>query len=81
MRVLFKETSAKVESPMELSPRLTAAISLGALVPIAVYAIESGELTAITAAFGVVNTLIIVVSLVVMFGPVNGSGGDHASTA
>ena len=79
MMVFFKQMSANIEPQMELSPRMTAAISLGALIPIAVYIIESGELTAITATLGVVNTLVIVASLILMFSPANGA--EHANTA
>lgn len=53
---------------MDLSPLATACIAFGALVPFAIYAFGSGELTAATAVAGVTNILLISVSVVVLFG-------------
>ncbi len=66
---------------MNLSPRLTALLGLGVLPPFAVYAISAGALTAVTAVIGLVNIFIIVISLFVMFGPVNAEASHAGSVA
>lgn len=66
---------------MNLSPRLTALLGLGVLPPFAIYAVSAGALTAVTATIGLVNISIIVLSLFVMFGPVNAEGGHAGGVA
>ena len=66
---------------MNLSPRLTALLGLGVLPPFAVYAVSAGTLTATTAAIGLANIGIIIVSLLLMFGPADGDSGHAGSAA
>lgn len=53
---------------MDISPRLVAVLAFAALLPLAVYTAGTDELTAVTAAIGAVNVVIIAGSLVVLFG-------------
>lgn len=54
---------------MDIPVRIAAALALVALVPFGIYAGMSGELTAVTAAIGALNVVLIAGMLVVLFGP------------
>lgn len=68
---------------MGISARVTTTLALAALVPFAIYAGLSGELTTVTAVIGALNLVIIAVSLIVLFGPTptavadSGNGATH----
>lgn len=63
---------------MALSPRLVAVVAFVALLPIAVYTLESGELGGPTLVAGITNVVLIGGSLLLMFGP--GANENRAST-
>jgi hypothetical protein len=64
---------------MDLTPRLVAAVGALALLPIGIYALASGEFTPVTTALAVINPLLIVGSLLVIFGPSPDEAGHGAA--
>jgi hypothetical protein len=63
---------------MDVTPRLVATLSFVALVPFAAFALGAGEMTPVIAVVTVADTLLVAVSIVVMFGPV--TDPDHTTT-
>ncbi|MFT4945225.1 MAG: hypothetical protein ACI9K3_001169 [Halovenus sp.] len=63
---------------MDITPRLVATLSFVALLPFGAFALWSGEMTPVIAVVTVVDTVLVAVSIVIMFGPVGDS--DHATT-
>lgn len=66
--------------PLDLTPRIVAVLALLALLPHAIYGLETGMFTSVTATFGVVNILLITVMLVLAFGPAEGDNGHGAAS-
>lgn len=64
---------------MDPSPRQVAALSLLALVPIAIYGAFSGHLTIVTGVFSVIGVFLIAGMLLLLFGPAPGDS-EHASS-
>ena len=54
---------------MDISPRVTAVLAFGALLPFGVYTAASGEMTTIIAVVALVDVLLVASSIVLMFGP------------
>lgn len=64
---------------MELTPRLVAPLAFLALVPFVIYGASTGELRTLTWIVGVVNILLIAVTLLVGFGPVESVAGTNGT--
>ena len=67
--------------PLNLTPRIVAVLALLALLPHAIYGLETGMLTTVMLVTGVVNILLITVMLVLAFGPAEGDNGHGTASA
>jgi len=63
---------------MDVTPRLVATLSFAALLPFGAFALWSGEMTPVIAVVTVVDTVLVAVSIMLMFGPAGSS--DHATS-
>ncbi len=63
---------------MDVTPRLVATLSFAALLPFGAFALWSGEMTPVIALVTVVDTVLVAVSIVLMFGPA--VDADHTTT-